>query len=167
MTLLLAANGFGAVQAADGIAARDALMRKPATYHSAPLGPLQFRYEILATPAVGQPIEVKIFVSPSLPFAVLTLEVYAHEGLIVAPFEFSVTEPSIGEPVENTLTVTPYIEGSLRLFVLAIGEINGESQAGQLTVPLQVGPPSQLPAPIKRIISPDGETIISLPAREN
>lgn len=168
MALLLAANSFGAVQAADEISAQhDAPMRNPAPFHHAPLGPLQFSYEILATPVIGQTIEVKIVVSPALPFTVLTTEVYAHDGLIVTTPRFSVTEPGVGEPVEHTLAVTPYVEGSLRLFVLALGEIEGESQAGQLTVPLQVGPRSQDPDPIKKKTAPDGESIISLRALEN
>ena len=168
MALVLAANGFGAVQAADDVSAQhDALMRNPATYHNAPLGPLQFSYEVLAKPAIGQTVEVRIVVSPSLPFAAVTTEVYAHEGLTVTTPLFSVTEPGVGEPVEHTLTVTPYVEGPLRLSVLAIGEIDGESQAVQLTVPLQVGSPSEAPTPIKKRIALEGEAIISFPAREN
>ena len=178
LTFLLIANSIGAARAADNGAAQAAdngsarhpgVPQQAGTYQVEPSGPFGLSYEILGTPELGQPLEVRVEVVPPLPLSYMSVEVYAYDGLIVSPLSFSVTAPSAGEPVEQTLIVTPWMEGSLRLALLVLGDdLYGETQAGQLTVPIQLGElRPDTAAPERLRTTAEGETIISLPAREN
>lgn len=115
-----------------------------------------------------QPIEVLVEVVPPLPLSYVSVEVYAYDGLIVSPLNYSVTAPPAGEAVERTLVVTPYAEGALRLALLVSGDAYGETRYGQLTVPILLGEPRPDPAVTDRLrTTPEGEMIISLPASED
>ena len=169
LTLLLAANCLGTARGADTGAARYAeAARQARTDQAQPSGPFGLTYQILGTPALGQPLEVRVSVVAPQPLSYLSVEVYAYDGLIVTPLSFSVAEPPVDEPVEQTFIVTPWMEGSLRLALLVTGNAYGETQDGQITIPIQLGEPSPNPAVTERLsITPEGETIISLPATEN
>ena len=94
--------------------------------------------------------------------------VYANEGLVVIPQSFSVAALGPDQPTEQILTVTPYAEGTLRFSVLVRGQIDGQSQAGQLTVPVQVGETRTGLDPMGTLSTDaSGEPVISLPAREH
>ena len=161
LTLLLAANCFGAARGAE------AALQAPID-QAQPSGPFGLSYQILGTPALGQPLEVRVSVVAPQPLSYLSMEAYAHDGLIVTPLSFSVAEPPVDEPVEQTLIVTPWMEGSLRLAVLVTGDAYGATRDGQITIPIQLGEPGPDPAITERLsITPEGETIISLPATEN
>ena len=169
LAFLLAITWFGAARADDtGSAAQPEVAQQARTQHEAPSGPFGLSYEILGTPALGQTLEVRVAVVSPLPVSYLTVEIYLYDGLVVSPLSFSVTAPPVGEPVEQTLTVTPWMEGPLRLALLVSGDAGGETLAGQLSVPIQVGERRPDPAVAERLrTTAEGETIFSLPASEN
>ena len=169
VAILLGAGGFGAARSADdGPAVDPGVLQQTGAHHAAPSGPFGLSYEILGTPEPGQPIEVLVEVVPPLPLSYVSVEVYAYDGLVVSPLNFSVTAPPAGEAVEQTLVVTPYAEGALRLALLVSGDAYGETQYGQLTIPVVLGEPRPDPAVTNRLrTTPEGEMIISLPASEN
>ena len=140
----------------------------PTVSPGAPSGPIGLRYESLGTPELGQPLQIRIAVFSQFPVTALAAQVYANEGLIVTPQNFSVSGLESQQSAERTLTVTPYLEGPLRFSLLVQGEIDGQLQAGQLTVPVQVGEGRPEPTPMGTLSTDEsGEAIISLPAREN
>ena len=169
IAILLAAGGFGAARSADdGPAGHPGVLRQTGTHPAAPSGPFGLSYEILGTPEPGQPIEVLVEVVPPLPLSYVSVEVYAYDGLVVSPLNYSVTAPPAGEAVQRTLVVTPYAEGALRLALLVSGDAYGEIQYGQLTIPVAPGEPGPGPAVMDRLrTTPEGQLIISLPASEN
>ena len=169
VAILLGAGGFGAARSADdGPAVDPGDLQQTGAHHAAPSGPFGLSYEILGTPEPGQPVEVLVEVVPPLPLSYVSVEVYAYDGLVVSPLNFSVTAPPAGESVERTLVVTPYMEGALRLALLVSGDAYGETQYGQLTIPVVLGEPRPDPAVTNRLrTTPEGEMIISLPASED
>lgn len=104
-----------------------------------PVGMIQLSYESPAEPLLGQPLEVRITITSAHLVDSLTAGVYAHDGLTVSMPNLAVRRVEAGESVHWVLTVTPYVEGALRFSVLVQGKIGGETQAAQLTVPVQVG----------------------------
>ena len=92
-----------------------------------------------AAGVVGQPFEVRLRVSSAFAFTSLRMHVYAHDGLVITPPNWSAADPGAHEAVERSLTVTPYRQGALRFSVLVLGEVDGRIQAAQLTVPVYVG----------------------------
>jgi len=169
LTLVLVANCFDAARADDkGSGAHPEVAQQAHTYHEAPSGPFGLSYEIFGTPTLGQPLEVRVSVVPPFPVSYIAVEVYLYDGLIVSPLSFSVTAPLVSEPVEQTLIVTPWMEGSLRLALLVSGDAYGELQAGQLTIPVQVGELRPDPTVTERLrTTAEGETVFSLPATEH
>lgn len=170
MLLLMVAAANPAQSANDGVAQNHAAASQPSvTIASAPSGPIWLSYEIHGAPEVGQAVEIEIVVVAALPFTSVTVEAYTHDGLIVTPVRslLALASVEIGEPMTTTLTVTPFVEGPLRVALLALGEFDGTIQAGQLTIPFQVGPLIQETRSGELNTTTTVEKVISLPAREN
>ncbi|MYF68535.1 MAG: hypothetical protein F4181_00480 [Proteobacteria bacterium] len=104
-----------------------------------PAGVIGLSYESPTAASLGQPLEVRIAITSPHRVDSLTADVYAHEGLTVSAPSFVAPQVEAGKSVQWVLTVTPYVEGALRFSVLVQGKIDGENQAAQLTVPVQVG----------------------------
>ena len=138
-----------------------------ATRSAAPAGVIGLSHKALGTAAVGQPLRVRVTLSSPFPLTSLTAQVYAHDGLVVSPQRLKVFELKAHEPVEWTVTVTPYMAGALRFSVLARGEVDGRFQAGQLTVPVQVMDTPSEPVPMDASNTNESQNpIIALPAPE-
>ncbi|MDE0002113.1 MAG: hypothetical protein OXQ29_05430 [Rhodospirillaceae bacterium] len=104
-----------------------------------PAGVIGLSYESPAETSLGQPLEIRITVTSPHRVDSLNANVYAHEGLTVSAPRLAAPLVEAGEAVQWVLTVTPYVEGALRFSVLVQGNIDRETQAAQLTVPVQVG----------------------------
>lgn len=113
---------------------KDRLVRR-----STPTGVIGLSYDSPADASLGQPLEIRITVTSPHRIDSLTAEVYAHKGLTVSPPGLATPRAEAGELAQYVLTITPYVEGALRFSVLVQGRIAGETQAAQLTVPVQVG----------------------------
>ena len=133
----------------------------------APAGPIGLGYETLGVPKFGQPIDVRITVYSSRPVTSLSARVYGHEGLVILPLGFEVWHRQDPGSVGRILSVTPYVTGSLRFSILVQGEIDGATQAAQLTVPIEVGGENLEPAHTGTLSTDEsGTVIISWPALE-
>ena len=104
-----------------------------------PAGVFGLSYESPAEASLGQPLEIRITITSAHLVNSLTVGVYAHDGLAVSAPSLAAPLVEAGESVHWVLTVTPYVEGALRISVLVQGQIDGARQAAQLTVPVQVG----------------------------
>lgn len=104
-----------------------------------PAGVIGLSHESSTAASLGQPLEVRITITSPHRVDSLTADVYAHEGLTVSAPSFVAPQVEGGESVHWVLKFTPYVEGALRFSVLVQGKIDGENQAAQLTVPVQVG----------------------------
>ena len=131
-----------------------------------PPGPIRLSFQMHGSPVPGQPLEVVITVASLGAAGPLTGKVYGHDGLIVSPAGFSHDGLETRESAERIVTVTPYVSGALRFSVLVQGEVEGEAQAAQLTVPVDVGDSTAQRMPIGTL-STDGSgvPIVTLPAR--
>lgn len=134
------------------------------------LAPIDFDYVIIGTPAVGQPLEIRINTRVRSARADLNLALSGDERLQI-PAEMArqrLAAAAGGEPITRTLRVTPTAPGTLYLNALVQADIDGRLQSRSVTIPIRVGggAPSRVPA---GTVSTDasGEPIISLPAREN
>ena len=131
-----------------------------------PSGPIRLSYQMLGEPAIGQPVEVLIAVISSRHTAGLAGEVYGHDGLIVTPAGFSVGSLDAGRSAERILTVTPYLSGPLRFSVLVQAEVEGQTQAAQLSVAVDVvGSTAERTPPGTIDVDGSGAPIITLLAR--
>lgn len=115
-------------------------MRSMSAVHSTP-GVIAVRFEWLderlpGASALGQPRRVRVSVVAARPAGPLNAEVYAHAGLVVSPMHWTLPGLHPHESAERILTVTPYAAGPLRFSVLVQGEVEGQAQAAQITVPV-------------------------------
>ena len=144
-----------------------------------PSSPISIRYEILSKPVLGQPLEIRVTTFSKSPLASMTVQIHGDEKLFISPLRMDSAVSGLEgqqslegrQSIVRTVTVTPYAEGLLRFSVLVQGQINGQLQAGHVTIPLQVGEDRGELTPARTIgtIGQDvsGQAIISLPAREN
>lgn len=124
----------------------DAVVPMPAAPRSAharfgTAGQIALSYEWLGAgvpgrAAIGQPLEVRVSVYSARPLGPLSAEVYAHEGLVVSPMNWTIGSLQARETSDRILTVVPYVAGSLRLSVLVQFVVDGQAQAAQITVPV-------------------------------
>ena len=150
-----------------GTVSRSVVVEGPTGNRETSPGVIELSHETLGSAAVGQPLTIRITVLSPVHVASLSAEVYNHHGLIVVPAPLEVAGLQPHRPLEWPLTVTPYAEGPLRFSVLVRGEVDGHPQAGQLSVPVQVGDvgPEHVPLGISTT-DESGQPIIVLEARE-
>jgi hypothetical protein len=112
-----------------------------------PVAPFSIRYQILGAPAVGQPLEVRITVRPSIPMTDLELEAAGDASLDVAASDAKQSAPSATReaPAEWSVSVVPRDVGTLQLKITVDGIIDGNRQARSLVVPIRL----QGQAPVK------------------
>ena len=135
-----------------------------------PLPPIEFDYSIVGTPALGQPLEIRIGSRVQSALAGLNLVLSGDERLQV-PVEMArmrLRQAASGERVTETIRVTPLTPGTLYLNVLLQAEIDGRVQSRSVTIPIRVAGAEVAPAPAATVSTDAaGELIISLPASEN
>ncbi len=135
-----------------------------------PLAPIDFEYELLGEPTVGQPLEIRITSNIQAELDVLNVALSGNERVQVpaAIARFRMARPASSEPMTRTISVTPLASGTMYLDVLLQADIRGRQQSRAVTIPIRVGAQSQPSAP-NGTLSTDaqGQPIISLPADEN
>ena len=135
-----------------------------------PLPPIDFKYELLGEPTVGQPLEIRVTSSVQAELGALNVALSGSERMqvpaAIARFRMARTAQSV--PMTRTISVTPLASGTLYLNVLLQADIDGRQQSRAVTIPIRVGAQSQ-PSETAGTLSTDaeGEPIISLPADEN
>ncbi|HEU4618611.1 MAG TPA: hypothetical protein VFV10_11240 [Gammaproteobacteria bacterium] len=132
-----APRGSGAIAANDEAREAGGLARTAGK----PVAPFSVDHELLAAPAVGVPLEVRITVRPQVPMSALELEAVGDSTLEVAGADAQQSAPSAaaGAPAVWSVTVVPRDEGALQLKITIDGVIDGVRQARSVVVPIRVG----------------------------
>jgi hypothetical protein len=159
-----------ATPAADTVAAAKPVIAAPdqAASPGKPTAPIQMSYEIVGNPIVGLPALINVHVSSSQgPVTVL----YSINDTSALAFQqgqverLEIVDPAAGSTQQ--LTVIPQREGRLYVTVSAEVQTPGGAMIRSMAIPIKVGvaPDGEKPQGEVRE-GPDGETVISLPARE-
>jgi len=135
-----------------------------------PLPPIDFHYELLSEPAIGQPLEIRVTSSAQAALDALNVALSGDERMQVpaAMAQFRMARTAANTPMTRTIRVTPLVSGTLYLDVLLQANVEGRLQSRAVTIPIRVGAQSQ-PSRAEGTLSTDarGQPIISLPASEN
>ena len=133
----------------------------------APSGPVRLAYEFLEAPTLHHVVEVRVSAEWQISLHSLRGSVHTKGGLAVTPTSFSISDLSSRQTAEQVFRVTPFEEGPLRFSVILEGEAQGERQAAQLTVPVDIGTIHQeIQAAGVLLTDENGEQIISMPAQQ-
>lgn len=134
-----------------------------------PVPPIRIDYAVLGEPRPGEPLEVELKVGTALEGPV-TVRLQPREGLQMgAAQEAELRRETVGalaEPAAERVTVIPSGEGRFYLSVLvSVATPDGE-QLRSVSVPIQVGDKPPTLKPGGELTTTEGETVISLPAKE-
>jgi hypothetical protein len=144
-----------------------------ATSPGKPSAPIFFRYEVLGTPIVGQPVSINVFVSSSVVDAPITLlyrvndassMLFPESQALRAEFTMAPDD----DPRSQQITVVPPREGRLYLNVSAEIATADGTMLKSTSIPIQVGSaPPELETNGELVETPEGETVISMPAEQS
>jgi hypothetical protein len=164
-------NGRSEAPAAGDTAAE----REPAELRTSagkPTAPVGIDYAIIGMPVVGQPLNINLELSSSLRNRPVTLNYRINDPRNLSFPQAqaqSVALAAFGDAdrVTQQVTVVPQREGRLYLNVHAEVETEDGTLLKSIAIPIQVGrAPRQQEPDGKPREGPDGETVISLPAKE-
>lgn len=137
-----------------------------------PRAPIEFSYEILGNPIVGQPIAINLLVTSSQSESISVEYRIIDSSSMVFPesqaLRVEVT-PAVEEaPARQQVIVVPQREGRLYLNVAGSIQTEAGSMIRAAAIPIQVGAaPRVLQVNGELKESAEGETVISMPAEEN
>jgi len=137
-----------------------------------PSAPISIDYAIIGTPVVGQPVSINLEVSSSLRNRAVTLNFRINDARNLTFPEAQAQRVALAafgdnDRVSQQVTVVPQREGRLYLNVYAEVDTEEGTLLKSVAIPIQVGrAPRQPEASGEPRQSPDGETVISLPAEE-
>jgi len=137
-----------------------------------PTAPISINYEVVGTAIVGQPVSVNLQISSTDASRPVRMQYRAND---MSSFVFSEAQPEEveigtvrgGEFASEQVTVIPQREGRIFLNVSASVETPQGTMFRSLAVPIQVGSapePATVNGELKE--TADGETVISMPAKE-
>jgi len=113
---------------------------------------VEIRYEFLAKPTVGEPIELEIALVPSIGVDSLDAKVSGMDGITLAgPLTARFEGVEAGKPYMHKVSVLPERSGVYYVTVAVSTEIGGQSLARTFSIPFVVGhvTAQQKPAPQK------------------
>lgn len=138
-----------------------------------PTAPVSIHYTVIGTAVVGVPVSVNLQVSSSQPDRPVTLEYRSNDSSAMVFPESQAQRIEMGAadneaPRMQQVTIIPQREGRLYLNVSAAVETENGTMFRSVAVPIQVGPGVSPPAANGEIqVTPEGEAVISLPAKES
>jgi hypothetical protein len=139
-------------------------------YRSAgkPTAAIDIRHAVMGEPKLGEPVLIRVTVTPARGATELRLQLIADAGLSIDVNGGSYSRRYGAEPESTTyeVMVTPLAEGLNYLTILATIDIDGRSQSRTSAVALQVGPVEHLSSK-NRAEGVSGEAVISMPAAES
>jgi hypothetical protein len=101
---------------------------------------VQIRYEFLAKPAVGEPIELEIALVPSVGVDSLDARVSGMDGITLAgPLNARFDGVEAGKPYMHKVSVLPERSGVYYVTVAVSTEIGGQALARTFSIPFVVG----------------------------
>jgi hypothetical protein len=108
--------------------------------NSKPGAAVQIRYEFLAKPAVGEPIELEIALVPSVGVDSLDAKVSGMDGITLAgPLNARFDGVEAGKPYMHKISVLPERTGVYYVTVAVSTEIGGQALARTFSIPFVVG----------------------------
>lgn len=135
-----------------------------------PTPPIRIDYEVIGEPRAGEPLEVDLKISTELE-GPLEVTLQPQEGLQMGATQepMLLRESSLArlEPMAERVVVVPPGDGRFYLSVLVAVATPAGQQMRAVSIPIQVGdkPPTLRPNG-ELTTTPDGESVISLPATE-
>ena len=137
-----------------------------------PVAPISIRYEVVGTPIVGQPVSVNLQIASTQGERPVRMLYRANDVSSLLFAEAQPEEVDIGAVRNNDIareqvTVIPQREGRVYLNVSASVETSQGTMYRSLAIPIQVGSaPEQATVNGELKETADGETVISMPAKE-
>lgn len=144
-----------------------------ATSPGKPSAPITMSYEILGNPIVGQPVAINVYVRSTSGSQPVTLQYSINDSSALTFQAGQVERLQLTARAEKTdsqqqLAVVPQREGRLYINVSAEILTPDGSMIKSMAIPIQVGSAPQKPEINGELVEgPDGETVISMPAKEN
>lgn len=130
---------------------------------------VELRYDMLAKPEVGKPMEVEIALIPTTQVEAVTATIGGMDGITVSgqlEIRFSPVEP--GKPYKHTFTLLPDRPGVYYLTVAVNSQIGGTSMGRTFSIPLVVGDvQTQQKAQAQPAKDATGQPIESMKAEES
>jgi len=138
-----------------------------------PSAPISMKYEILGNPVVGQPVAINVDVrstSGSHPVSV-QYSINDSSSLVFQAGQveqLQLTADAEKSASQQQLAVIPQREGRLYVNVSAEIQTADGLMIKSMAIPIQVGSAPEKPEINGELVEgPDGETVISMPAKEN
>ncbi len=136
-----------------------------------PSAPISMRYEILGNAVVGSPVAINVQISATGDQGPVEVH-YSISDYSAMVFQQGQVErlQISGKVSENMqqLAVVPQREGRLYVNVSAEVQTPGGAMIKSMAIPIQVGNAPEKPQVNGELVEgPDGETVISMPAKEN
>ena len=113
----------------------------PAVNLSKSTGPLEVKFELLAKPQPGQPLDIDLALIPRDAILRLMMKVDADRGLelVKGSDPLAVERPGVGVPIRRTVTVVPKTDGIYVLMATVTTTVEGDSKTLTYSVPLIAG----------------------------
>ena len=138
-----------------------------------PSAPISMKYEILGNPVVGQPVAINVEVRSTSGNHPVTVQ-YSINDSSALLFQagqverLQVTADAEKSASQQQLAVIPQREGRLYVNVSAEIQTADGLMIKSMAIPIQVGSAPEKPEINGELVEgPDGETVISMPAKEN
>ena len=134
-----------------------------------PAAGVDLYYEIGSRPAVGQPVEIELLLTPTVGVDQLESSVTGMDGLRVTSPEPSFTASGLnaGDEVRQVVTVVPDAAGVYYASVLVRTDGETGVQARTFAIPLVVGQVAAAEKAVPGQTDSTGEQVRSLPATES
>lgn len=101
---------------------------------------VDIKYEFLARPEVGKPLEVEVVLIPSAGVDAMDATFSGMEGVTLAgTLNASFTEVKSGEPYKHTISILPDRNGVFYITVTVNTQIGGATLARTFSIPFVVG----------------------------
>jgi hypothetical protein len=185
LAMLLAAIGFTACQESSEKTAQDVSPSAPVAGKPTPnpdissestgkpSAPISMKYEILGNPVVGQPVAINVEVRSTSGNHPVTVQYSINDSSALVFQAGQVERLQVTANAEKTasqqqLAVIPQREGRLYVNVSAEIQTPDGTMIKSMAIPIQVGSARAKPEINGELVEgPDGETVISMPAKEN
>lgn len=136
-----------------------------------PTAPVQLSYEVLGKPVVGSPVAINVFVESTGENRPVTLQYDIADRSSMVFQQGQVKRLELDNERRERMqqvTVIPQREGRLYVNVSAEVKTAEGSMLRSMAIPIQVGAAPENPVVNGDLVEgPDGETVISMPAKEN
>lgn len=133
-----------------------------------PQAPISMSYEIVGNPIVGHPVLVNVSVSSAEGPVNVLYSITDRSALLFQDGQverLEIADPSSG--AVQQLSVVPQREGRLYVNVSAEVQTPRGAMIRSMAIPIKVGAaPAEAKSPDNVVEGPDGEAVISMPAKE-